>query len=256
MAGYLSRDYVISSEREVSELLSEVPLSLLKENITAQVINPGETNVDNLTVVFEKFDSIANEIDNDQDDLREINELRLETALFVIHEIMERFSIGVDINEHNITECIDLANSMYRSLILDYKLNLEKFFYSYVLTNKERLISQLGLADNKNMDFLTAAHKRVSPEGIDNVRLLSSLARIFKNVYDLVDEIEVTDFLQYAEFNVTEEGEQIVQMYDDYTMIGNFVPVYMNILTSENSYLQQEITSSVTVDLSNILLNL
>lgn len=238
---YDNEEFELSNDLEIDTLLAELPIELLKESIKEQVDDPLQTNVDFINVVIEKSNLLKEEFENDPDNILLINR-RLEPFFeFVIHQINDKFDIGLDMDSINSGEFIELAEILYNFFILRYKKNISKFIYKYILKNKKFLSENFEKIDKKKDVSLITLKKTIKNK--DEIVILSNLPQIINYILSL--EFDPQDFLKYCCREELYEAIKIKSLILDGKMLGNFVKPYLIPIRDTYDNIVDEIQSEV-----------
>ena len=215
---------------DVDMLLSEMPLSLMKENIMAQFDDPLEYRKrDHVTTFINMYRMSKNNVNIYEDEeIDNLNELRDGFYVFMQNLFKEYFDIGfVDFDDMEESEQDDLIHFTYRFFIINIKRNFVTFIINKIENNKDEYNNDI----DKKKDIITLSLKK----DIDNdndLSILSSLPSIIDNILN-DDTLDIDDFLDNCDNDSTLETRFVKKAYDDFKITGNFIPKYIAILSDD-----------------------
>lgn len=224
-------EYVYTPNEISSDMfLSEIPLSLMKENIRSQFEDPLEyRKKDHLTTFFNMYHYSKDNADvYEEEDLENIYELRDDFYGFMLNLFRQSLGIGIDrFDELSEDEKETLIHFTYRFFITNIKKNFVCYIINIINNNKERFAPS---EDEKKKDVTTLSFKREITDPTD-ISILSNLSQIINEI--LSDEIDIEDFFEYCDDDDCLETRIVSKAYDTYQMTGNFVPLYIDMLDSD-----------------------
>lgn len=235
----------IGYENEGMDVLSELPIELEKTQIKAQMILPSNNNF--VETMLEKMEDVLRGYGEDPDTRASILEQKQEFLVFVINQITETFGIGVDVDADNLEELETVAVALYEGLIIHFERNIKKFFYNYIVMNKEALSDEYE-------ECLSRGSFNNKPKQTENLDMsahivIVALPAIMKSLYDLNRDISPMDFLQISGLDKLYCGSIIKEKYENGTLCGSFVDQYMEILNGEKEPFRQDLYAYLSMAL-------
>lgn len=229
---YLINEEELTTENDFSEVLAEIPSSLLLINLKEQIKSPLSSPMDLLTVFIDKCSLIREEYADDAENIAKLNLLMSEFLNEVLDIIEEVYDITVNINRENVQELIDVTQSLYKILILKYKKNLSKFFIKYILKNKKMLADEFGSGNSKDLTSLSLK-KGLQIKNKESVSIISNLPLIFRNIVSYQTEVEPIEFLELSGAEKYYEGYLLKEMFAYGKICGSFVPKVMELMVEQ-----------------------
>lgn len=242
---FLDENYELSSNTEIDMLLVELPLNLLKENIRYQVNNPLSTGVNYVETVEDKIRIMRNSYADNPEAIANINMLIQDFFGFLISEIDNKFDLGVSIDDNDMNQIMETGIVLYNFLILNYKKNITKMVYRFIIKNKKSIVSQFS--DQLKRKDVTSNSLKKMTKNKDDVLILANLPNIIKYIVTL--DLEALDFLKYAANDENYEASYISNIILSGNMLGNFVDSYFQIVIDEYDYILDEVQTDVRLKL-------
>lgn len=241
-----SEEYeLIDDDREINLILAELPIDLIKENLKEQIKDPMVTNVDHLEVVIDKYEFIIQNYSDDTEGIQELNRMIIELCTFVINEICNEYNVSVDYDDESMYEVLEMTNSLYEGLVLSYKENIAKFFFNYIMHNKQTLVEALEVDENVKEATNSAIKKGIAILDRGDLVLMMNLPTIYKTIYENTLEIDPDYFIKVSGMASKYYGAKLLDKFEAAKIVGTFVPVYMNMLVDEYDNVKQEIFNIV-----------
>lgn len=209
---------------EAEEFLSEISLSVLKENLLQQFRDPGWISVDYFDNFVKSFEYSMGEVE-DEDDVAELNRLKMNFFEFMTDLFRARLGIGFPnfLDTSDDDDAIDLMHFTYRFFTLNIKENFLYYIWNFIDKYKEDLSERFEA--KKDITFL-AYRKKL--RDLD-IMLISNLAAIIN--YILEADITIDEFFELCEGD--ESGVElmtVVDGYNDTAITGNFIPKYAKMI--------------------------
>lgn len=243
---YLDSDnYEISSDLELDSLLSDLPIEVIKESIKEQVADPLSTNINYVNTIVEKCGVLRREFEENEDALKQINDLLEDFFRFLITEIDTKFDLTLDVSDDAVDTLVSIGEILYSFLILRYKKNISKFIYKFIIKNKKFLVEQFEKQSKKKDVTSISLKKQIKNK--DDILLISNLPNVIKYIMNLY--IEPLDFLKYACDDEYYEGSILKQMILSGKLVGNFVTEYLNLIVYDNDDILDEVQTDVKLKL-------
>lgn len=225
---YETIDGYSPSSLEDDIFLSDIPISLTKENIKAQFRNPLGCDTDYITTFIDTYEYSLENCD-DEEDRRDLIDLRNDFFVYVRELFKEHLGIGFpDFEERDVETQNELILCTYRYFIINIKRNFVRLVLNYIDTRKNAV---LALCDKKK-DVTTLAYKKEIQDP-DDLLIISNINEIVKFVIN--SEFDVTEFLKLARKTNDYEAEYVDDAYDNVELTGNFTSKYR--LMFDNDYI-------------------
>lgn len=234
---------------DVERILGDLPLELIKENITTQVDDPLTYESDYCTEVYEAFAQAENEFGHIETYKQELLEQIDMFNLFLIDHLDKKFMLGIDLNSISDYEAKDMAKNCYNFFIVNLRENIKNFIFNYIVNNKMSL-SMLFDEEYKRKDVTTINMKKKF-KNKEDVLILSNLLDVINHILNL--EFDPVDFVELCS-----EPEELVADYiknatSSFIISGNFVPSVLNELKFSHNDTIDEIASSIKLELIEML---
>lgn len=241
-------DFELVSDFEVDMLISEMPLDLIKENITEQIALPLSTRTNFISVLEDSFKMIDDiTVENPDEREKILNNIRGFFS-YTLNQIDKEYDLGIDIDLiENDQMLIEKTTALYNFLILRYKKNICKFLYSFIKKNKKMLLELFdGIGKKKD---ITSISLKKQIKNKDVILLISNLSTIIKYILNL--EIEAADFIQYCCSDDYYEGNVVLSMVQTGEISNNFVAKYLDLIIDEYDSVLDEIQTEVKLKILN-----
>lgn len=237
-------NFELVSDFEVDMLLSEMPIELIKENISEQIKSPLSTRTNFISVLEDSY-RIIDDLTHENLDEREklLNTIR-DFFTFTLMEMDREYDLSIDLD--SITSDEDLINkttAIYSFLILRYKKNICKFLYSFIKKNRKSILEQFQDVAKKKDVTSISLKKQIKNK--DVILLISNLSTIIKYILSL--EIDAEDFIQYACDDEYYEGSIVLNMVYNGEISNNFVGLYTQLIMDEYDSVLDEIQNEVKI---------
>ena len=228
-----------SVEEDTEVMLSELPLSIIKDSIKQQFDDPAKYGTNDFVQTFETRYVITKE-NMDEENEEEINSLYIQFISFMRDIFKDKLSLGFPyLEDMSEEEQIELIHYTYRFFILNMKKNYLTFIFNYINEHKKELADALP----KKKDVSTNTLKTVVTDE-DEVTIMASIRECIDII--LKDEsITVDDFMRLSRGNDADlENDFINDKYDDFNINGNFVEQYKYLI---DNVTRTEIESQVVI---------
>lgn len=223
---YESMDGYEPQSLEADVFLSDVPISLIKENIKSQFDSPMNNRMDYVTTFIDNYD-FSKEQCTDDDELKVLRGAKDDLFSFIRSLFWDYLGISFpDFEDRDEDDQDELIRCTYRYFIINMKKNFVNMVLHYIDERKEEV---LGICVKKK-DVTTLAYKK-QISNPDDVLILSNLNNVVKHV--ISSEIYADDFIRYSRRNNDYEGEYIETAFDEDKITGNFVPEYCRMVKSQ-----------------------
>ena len=211
---------------DTEEFLSEISLSVLKENLLQQFRDPGWVSIDYFDIFVKSFEYSMGEVE-DEDDVAELNRLKIDFFEFMTDLFRAFLGIGfpnfMDTSDDD--DAIDLMHFTYRFFALNIRENF--LYYIWNFLNKYREDISERFEAKKDISYL-AYRKKLNDQ---DIMLISNLADII--AYILKKDTTLDEF-----FELCEGDESVVELmtlangYNEMLITGNFIPKYAKMIGS------------------------
>ena len=209
--------------------LSDIPVSLMKENIKAQFKDPLENRKkDHISTFISMFNYSKDNYDVYEDeDLDNTIELKDEFYAYIIELFRIYLGIGFnDFEDLSDDEQNELIHYTYRFFIINIKKNFVCLILNYIEKHRDEYFD-----DDKKRDVTTLTFKREVTDPAD-VYILSNLATIINEI--LAEDIDVDDFFDNCDDNdYCLETRFVSKQFDEFRLTGNFVRKYIEMLDKD-----------------------
>lgn len=224
LEGYKGYDYE-SQEDDGELILSELPLSMIKDSIREQFENPTEYGKNDFVQTFEtRWVVTKNNMDEENEE--EITELYDQFISFMRDIFKNKLSLGFPyLEDMSENEQLQLIHYTYRFFIINLKDNYTRFIYNYINKHKDALADALP----KKKDVATNTFKNT----VHDDSYITIMASI-KDTINLIlhdDTITVDDFMELSRGDDANlENDFVNEKYDDFNINGNFVELYPTLM--------------------------
>lgn len=228
-----------SPEEDSEVMLSELPLTIIKDSIREQFEDPEKYGKNDFVQTFETRYVITKE-NMDEENEEEINELYIQFISFMRDIFKEKLSLGFPyLEDMSEEEQIELIHYTYRFFIINMKKNYTTFIFNYIMKHKTELAEKLP----KKKDVTTNTLKTVVSDE-DEVTIMASITDCIDMILN-EGNVSVEEFLQLSRGNDANlENDFINEKYDDFNINGNFVDEYSKLI---DSITRTEIESHVRI---------
>lgn len=222
------------------EFLSEISLSVLKDNILQQFRDPGWISVDYFDAFVNSFEYSMGEV-YDEDDVAELNRLKMNFFEFMTDLFHTCLGIGFPnfLDTLDDDDAVDLMHFTYRFFTLNIRTNFLYYIWNYINKYKDDLSERFEA--KKDITYLAYRKKLIDTDII----LLSNLADIVN--YIITRDITIDEFFELCEGD--ESGVELMTVsagYDDMAITGNFIPKYAKMIgTTLRLEIEQIIRSNI-----------
>ena len=221
---YKGFDYdSIKADEDV--MLSELPLSIIKDSIKEQFEDPAKYGINDFVQTFETRYVITKQ-NMDEENEEEIISLYEQFISFMRDIFKDKLSLGFPyLEDMSETEQIELIHYVYRFFIINMKKNYRTFIYNYIIEHKKELAEMLP----HKKDVTTNTLKDVVTDE-DEITIMASITECVDYILYYSD-ISVDDFLRLSRGNDANlENDFINDKYDDFNINGNFVEMYPHLI--------------------------
>lgn len=210
--------------------LSEIPLSLMKENIISQFNDPLEhRKKDHITTFIAMYKYSEENVDAYEDeDEDHIVELRDDFYVFIRNLFEEYLGLGFNnFEDLSKDDQDDLIHFTYRFFLI----NIKKNFISYLRTCIDDEKDNYVYDEDKKKDVTSLSFKKEVTDERD-IYILSNLGDIIDDI--LHRDITVDDFLDKCDDEEScMETRFVKAKFDDFEITGNFVEKYIDMIDSD-----------------------
>ena len=230
------------NEIESDMLLSEMPLSLMKENIIAQFEDPLEyRKKDHITTFLNMYEYSKENADLSEDEeMDNVIELRDDFYSFMQKLFKDYLNIGfVDFDDESEEDQDNLIHFTYRYFIMNIKKNFVSYILNWIDDHKEVL---MDADDDKKKDVTSMSFKKEITDPTD-IYILSNLSDIIDmTLNELVEDVLIDEFFEKCGDEDCLETRIVSNAFENMKITGNFVEKYVDMLDSD---FKSEIESKV-----------
>ena len=224
--GYVYDPSNISSD----QFLSDIPVSLMKENIKAQFADPLEYNKKDFISPFinmYKYSMDNREAYDDDGEEYDFNDIRNDFYIFIQNMIMDYLGIGfIDFGDRSIDEQDHLIHYVYRFFITNIRKNFVTFIFNKIQENKDDYIYD----EEKKKDVASLSFKKEITDPKD-IYILSNIHSIITEIL-YSEDIDIDEFLEKCDNDGSLETQFVIEQYDNLTITGNFIDKYIEMLNT------------------------
>ena len=217
------------NEIDSDQFLSEIPVSLMKENIKVQFEDPLENRKKDHIATFILMYKYSEDNVNVYEDEEEasITEMRDDFYAFMMQMFKDYLSIGfVDFDDMSKDEQDEIIHLTYRFFIS----NIKKNFVSFILNTIEEERDDYDIPDDPK-DITSISFKKEITDPTD-IYILSNLRSIIDDI--LLSDISVDDFFNKCDrTDKCPETRFVEKQFDKYKITGNFVKDYISMVDSD-----------------------
>lgn len=217
------------NEINSDSFLSEIPLSLMKENIKAQFEDPLEyRKKDHITTFLNMYYYSKENADAFEDeDIDNVIELRDNFYSFIQNILREYLGIGfVNFDDASENEQDKIIHFTYRFFLINIKKNFVCYISNYLDEHRGMFITD----DEKRKDVTSLSFKKEVTDAED-ISILSNLLNVINTI--LNDDIDMEDFFRMCDDDECLETVFVSKAFDDNTITGNFIPKYIDMLDTD-----------------------
>lgn len=184
-------DFEYENPNEIEEILysmnnEEFSMDELENQLGEDIFSSNKNNY--LESYLQKYKFYKDEYEANEEFVNSLKEKKDELILEIIEYISDKFSIEVD--DENKSKKVAVA--LYNFFVIDYKDNLETFFYNYIEKNKKMIVADLK-KQKKQKDISTTANKMKFTNPNDGI-IVDNIVFILT---ELIPSIENEDFMDY-----------------------------------------------------------
>lgn len=216
---------------ESDSFLSELPLSLIKENIISQFDNPLEYRKKDYIQTFISMYRCAEENADvyEDEDIDSITELRDDFYSFMIKMFSDYLGLGFnDFWDMSKEDQDDMIHYVYRFFIVNMKKNFSCYIVNYIDSHRGEFCHN---DDEKKRDVTTLSLKKCITDPED-IYILANLGEVIDSI--LTDEITIDDFFEKCDKDEScLETRFVIDKFDKFQLTGNFVDAYVDMLDDD-----------------------
>jgi hypothetical protein len=237
-------NYELATGVEVDELLSELPMDLMKENLKCQIQDPLSTTSNYLNIIIEKYTVLKDNFDDDEVSMQKIKATMEDVFAYVLNLMDDTYELDLD-EVYDFDDLLEMTDNLYTFLILHFRSNVSNFFYEFIIENKKNLVDYYEkLGKKKDVTTLNLKKQIKSKDDIIILANLPSITNYIKNLY-----VEPLEFLNYITDDDNYEGKYVKDLILHNKLTGNFVNNYLNIIFDENDNVLDEIQVEIKIQL-------
>lgn len=214
--------------------LSDVPVEIMKENISNQFTNPIDYRKNDIVATFIDNYNASLEIEADDDEYENLDELRTEFIDHVKSLFEEKLQVGFpDLDDNSDDDIHDIIHYTYRFFIKNIKKNFVNVILNYIDNNKSTVCSAL----EKKKDITTMSIKKEMSTPEDTL-IVSNMQTVIERILDSYREMEgdcdVEDFIKNTDYSSPSfETQYVTGLYENDLMTGNFLPQYIEMVSGD-----------------------
>lgn len=236
---------------DIERILGDLPLELIKENITTQITDPLTYPSNYCDEVYDAFDEAKDEVGHIDEYRAELEGERNSFTNFLLQEMETKFDLGVDTNSMYDSEIESLVRNCYEFFVIRFRDNMNSFLLNYILSNK-MTISSLFDDEYKRKDVTTMNMKK-QLDSREDILILSNLPDVIN--YILNQDITNEDFLNLAVEDGEYVGEEIINANSSFKLAGNFVASIIDEIKFTHNDDIDEFCSNIRLDIMEMLTN-
>lgn len=237
-------EYDLSSSVELEEKLSGLPLDFLLATIQEQIKDPLSNNVNYVESMTDTLDELERQYEEDPDNMAQIKALRTRIFNTITVEISNRFNMGYEPDLDDLYTLSVRAISMYDFLILNYRRNVRRFLYNFIIKDRKRLIEEYKHYQKKKDVSSLNLKKKLRHK--DDVVILSNLPEVVNGVLSL--DVDAAEFLSLASDNA--DAVILQNMVLNGQIDSNFTSTYLQYVLNEHDSVVDSILVDVRMRLS------
>ena len=219
----------LNNSTNLNGILDMLGFDLIRDNILKQVHNETTSTVDYLDILKGKFTSVIEEETIDSQDRSEVKSEMIDFCEKLISTMSSEFDIFVNIISEDYSSMLNTVEIWYNFFVLNRCQNVERFLIQYIEQNKAPLISSINVDEKiKDISSLSYRKKNFNKDDVFIMAHISEIIEFIKNG-NIVDS---EDFLETINDGDYYTGK-IVEMYQNGTVYGNFVPRLMYTVLGE-----------------------
>lgn len=182
-------------EYESQNNLEEILYSMNTEEFSEEELNDqlnenifSSHKTDYLSSYLQRYKFLKNEYPENEEFLNSLKNGKDELMLYIINEISEKFGFEID-TEHKLKKT---AIALYDFFVINYKENLEIFFYEYIESNKKSILSEIK--KNKRKKDISTVNMKNNFSNPNDAIIVDNIADILLNI---IPAIEDEDWINY-----------------------------------------------------------
>lgn len=218
------------NEIDSDVLLSEMPLSLMKENIISQFEDPLEYRKKDHITTFLNMYQYSKENANiyEDEEMDNVIELRDDFYTFMQKLFKDYLNIGfVNFDDKSEEEQDNLIHFVYRFFIMNIKKNFVGYILNWIDDHRDILMDVDG---DKKKDVTSMSFKKEITDPID-IYILSNLSYLIDMILDeLVEDVLIDDFFEKCSDEDCLETRFVSNTFDETDISGNFLEKYVDML--------------------------
>ena len=206
-------------------MLKELSGELLVECIDEQIEDPTSTKINFLETFKESYDEDLEEAHDDDDGVKEINDIANDFYCNVIDKINKKYQLGLDedtIYSYGGSQLQNFADGLYQFFLIDYQDNITTYFSKMIIAMKDALSDSIQKEKNSS-DAVDSAMSRKIKSGA-YATVLANINSAVKLIRSL--EMDPMDFIKLFD----EESFPVAVLkygIKKGLINGNFVPTFV-----------------------------
>lgn len=222
--------------------LSEIPLTLLKEQLKSQFEEPLEYRKRDIMESFIDKYNESLQIEVPEEDLDELETLRQDFICFLRDLFEKHLQVGfTTLSNDDVEDQHDLLHFTYRFFIRNIKKNFVNVILNYIDDNKEEICDSVNR--KKDITSLSLKKEISDPDDIAIIANLSDIVDMVFAAYQEGERYDIMDFIKNTDYNSPSlETEYVYDAYENDEITGNFIDKYIGMITND---FRHEIESKV-----------
>ena len=206
-------------------MLKELSGELLVECIDEQIEDPTSTKINFLETFKESYDEDLEEAHDDDDGVKEINDIANDFYCNVIDKINKKYQLGLDedtIYSYGGSQLQNFADGLYQFFLINYQDNITTYFSKMIIAMKDALSDSIQKEKNSS-DAVDSAMSRKIKSGA-YATVLANINSAVKLIRSL--EMDPMDFIKLFD----EESFPVAVLkygIKKGLINGNFVPTFV-----------------------------
>lgn len=240
---YDREEYEPTTSAEIDIILAELPFDLIKESIVEQIEDPVQITTNYMKIILDKCMYYRDMFNENEEILSELNNSISEFCIFVLDLIDKKFNLALDIESlASSKDIVDITESVYKYFILKYQKNIRNFFITYIFNEKKEICKYYSNLPIQKKDVSTLAYKK-KIKNPEDLCIIINLPSIIKFIISL--DTDPLDFIKLSSDKHNYEASVVKKLIKYGSMIGDFVPSYMELCVDSHDYIIDELHTDI-----------
>lgn len=234
MSQYIDPEFEYQPESlEGAIFLSEVPVSLMKNQLLSQFQEPLEYRKRDVVSSFIDKYNQSLEIEVPEDDLDDLEKLKDDFIIYLKELFEDYLHIGFpNLEMLDLEDQFDLLHFTYRFFIRNIKKNFVNLILNYIDENKDELCT--SVSRKKDITSLSLKKELNNPDDILIIANLSDITDIVFEEYRNGTKYDIMDFIKSTDYsNPSLETEFVYDKFDSDDITGNFIKKYISMVDND-----------------------